>query len=697
MKSIVIIAICLHGIAAAADWYWLNPKPTANDLNGVWFIGDTGYVTGPTAIKTTDGGANWTTLATNSFENVQFPVDGHTGYATGYGINKTTDAGATWTYVKIGDYKYTHDVCFPAGNDTGYAAFNMDPPSLARTFDGFATHTEMLLNGVSQTNGMAFTDTRHGWVVGGSGGLYGGFILRTTDGGTTWTRQDSGYTMGRRCGVCALADGQTAFACGYETLLQKTTDGGAHWYGLPFPAVDEVCAVSFPSGPDTGFALATNDRIYRTVDGGQTWDSCPGTQYADAMHFPHGTQVGVAVGLSGTIVKTTDAGASWTSVTRWTPGTGQNMALMDVDFPADEATGFAVGSDGVFIKTTDGGQSWTRPSVLDTFICQWDGVDFLPDKLTGFICGTAGSNNNAVLRTRDGGVSWDTVLVRTGGTGYFRDVLFPFGDDTGYVVDRAGRAVWKTTDCGDSWVRHGAAVSGYLNALDFPTRLVGYVVGTGGTIGKTTDAGETWSDVSSIFRDDLYSVEFPAGPDTGWACGASGRIVRTNDGGATWEFQNCPQEYYWSIRFPAGTQVGFCCGQGMMLTTTDGGVTWIANTNLTTQDLWSMQFPLDAGTGYIVGGGGTILKTGFGGGIAETMNDERRTMNAGPTIVRGVLVLGAVGSRQNTAFRAGLLDVSGRRVFNLRPGANDVSRVLPGVYFMRESQAQAIRKVIITK
>jgi photosystem II stability/assembly factor-like uncharacterized protein len=678
VKSIIFVCVFVFGSAAAADWYWLNPLPTANNLTSVWFVGDTGYISGASTFRTTDAGAHWTTVASYEFEEMQFPVNGNVGYGTGSGIAKTTDAGATWAYTRLGDYYPAHQVCFPAGNDTGFVTFSTDPPRLARTCDGFATHTEMFLNGVSRTNGMAFTDTRHGWIVGGSGGLYGGFILRTTDGGATWARQDSGYAMGRRCGVCALGDGQTAFACGYESLMMKTTDGGEHWDGLPFPDEDEVSEVCFPGGPDTGFALATNDRVYRTVDGGQTWDSCPGTEYADAMHFPDGVAIGCAVGWSGMLARTTDAGATWSSMTRRAAGTLSNTSLMDVDFPADEATGFAVGSDGAFIKTTDGGQSWFQPCVLDTFCCQWDGVDFLPDRLTGFICGTAGINNNAVLRTHDGGVSWDTVLVRTGGTGYFRDVLFPFGDDTGYVVDRAGRAVWKTTDCGDSWVRHGVPIGGYLNALAFPARAVGYVVGTGGDVGKTTDAGETWLDVSTIFNDDLYGVEFPVGTDTGWVCGSYGRICRTNDGGATWEMQNAPQEFFWSIRFPAGTQLGFCCGEGVMMTTTDGGVTWISNMSLTTQDLWSMQFPLNAGTGYVVGSGGTILKTGFGGGVEETSDASRSTRNAGATVVSG-----AAGLKHDAA--SVIYDATGRRVTN--PG--------PGVYFVREQGR--VRKVVVAR
>lgn len=63
------------------------------------------------------------------------------------------------------------------------------------------------------------------------------------------------------------------------------------------------------------------------------------------------------------------------------------------------------------------------------------------------------------------------------------------------------------------------------------------------------------------------------------------------------------------------------------------------------------------------------------------MNDERGTMSAGPTVVRGVLNLG-VGSRQETVDRAELLDAAGRKVLNLRAGANDVGSLAAGVYFV---------------
>lgn len=70
-------------------------------------------------------------------------------------------------------------------------------------------------------------------------------------------------------------------------------------------------------------------------------------------------------------------------------------------------------------------------------------------------------------------------------------------------------------------------------------------------------------------------------------------------------------------------------------------------------------------------------------GVAETHTPQPSIRNIGPSIVRGVLVLGAVGSRQQTADRAELLDVSGQKVLDLHSGANDVRALAPGVYFYR--------------
>ncbi len=73
------------------------------------------------------------------------------------------------------------------------------------------------------------------------------------------------------------------------------------------------------------------------------------------------------------------------------------------------------------------------------------------------------------------------------------------------------------------------------------------------------------------------------------------------------------------------------------------------------------------------------------------------------TVIRGVLVLGAVGSRQDTEYGAELLDITGSKVLDLHPGANDVRALAPGVYFVRGPKTEdgrpdaAIRKVVVTR
>jgi len=87
-------------------------------------------------------------------------------------------------------------------------------------------------------------------------------------------------------------------------------------------------------------------------------------------------------------------------------------------------------------------------------------------------------------------------------------------------------------------------------------------------------------------------------------------------------------------------------------------------------------------------------------GAEEAMNDECRTVNPGPTVVRSVLFLPPSSLR---AHPSALFSIDGRRVLNLAPGANDVRRLTLGVYFIREHGATgrgiegSSRKVIIAR
>jgi hypothetical protein len=71
---------------------------------------------------------------------------------------------------------------------------------------------------------------------------------------------------------------------------------------------------------------------------------------------------------------------------------------------------------------------------------------------------------------------------------------------------------------------------------------------------------------------------------------------------------------------------------------------------------------------------------------AEGMTRSQAPMTRPPTIVRGVLFLPEASDLKPQA-SSRLLDISGRRVLDLHPGPNDVSRLASGVYFVTVSHA----------
>jgi aminopeptidase N len=85
-------------------------------------------------------------------------------------------------------------------------------------------------------------------------------------------------------------------------------------------------------------------------------------------------------------------------------------------------------------------------------------------------------------------------------------------------------------------------------------------------------------------------------------------------------------------------------------------------------------------------------------GIEETPDNGVTATNIGPSIVRGILLLGGY-PRTGTVPKAALLDITGRRVMVLQPGPNDVSHLAPGVYFARFAGTDTgpLTKIILTR
>ncbi|HTW91928.1 MAG TPA: hypothetical protein VMH22_09490 [bacterium] len=90
------------------------------------------------------------------------------------------------------------------------------------------------------------------------------------------------------------------------------------------------------------------------------------------------------------------------------------------------------------------------------------------------------------------------------------------------------------------------------------------------------------------------------------------------------------------------------------------------------------------------------LNYGAAGAVMETPNAKVRTTHAA-TIARGILFLPA----PTFTLHSSLFSLSGQKVLDLNPGANDVSSLSPGVYFVRAAggklSAMNCHKVVIQK
>src|SRR5262249_45956471 len=137
----------------------------------------------------------------------------------------------------------------------------------------------------------------------------GGTILRTTDGGATWTSQwpaRSDFFVGvsfkdARTGIVVgvtLTDDRGVLLVNPPPIILRTTDGGVTWTSINVPPVNSLRGVSFFNS-QTGFAVGDTGSILRTVDGGVTWE-----QLRRDLIAPNASLTGIAFtdARNGTVV-----------------------------------------------------------------------------------------------------------------------------------------------------------------------------------------------------------------------------------------------------------------------------------------------------------------------------------------------------------------------------------------------------------
>ncbi len=152
---------------------------------------------------------------------------------------------------------HLHSVYFTDAN-TGYAtSYN---GTILKTTDGGITWTAQSSGTYDYLISVFFTDTNTGYAVGD-----GGTILKTTNGGTDWIVQTSGTTNGLMS--VYFTDANTGYAVGYNGIILKTTNGGTDWIVQASGTYSWLYSVYFTDA-NTGYAVGEHGTILKTENGG---------------------------------------------------------------------------------------------------------------------------------------------------------------------------------------------------------------------------------------------------------------------------------------------------------------------------------------------------------------------------------------------------------------------------------------------
>ena len=223
--------------------------------------------------------------------------------------------------------------------------------------------------------------------------------------------------------------------------------------------------------------------------------------------------------------------------------------------------------------------------------------------------------NGTIIKTSNGGITWDVETMVSGVTGKLLSTQF-VSSSIGWAVGEQG-VVLKTTDTGDTWLLQEISTASDLYAVNFISPDTGWVAGTSGTIFGTTNGGLTWTAETTGTVASLFSMGF-VNSRVGWAVGINGTILKTTNGGSKWLSAGKPtSKAFFGVSCVSDSVVWAAGAQGAIFLTTDAGSTWNSVGADSVIGLYAIQF-VSKSVGWVVGVLGTIKKTTNGGSTWNT-------------------------------------------------------------------------------
>jgi photosystem II stability/assembly factor-like uncharacterized protein len=584
------------------------------------------------------------------------PKTVYVGTASGGLWRSLTGVGGDWQQVKLG---------YPA---LGISAIAISPSDSNTMYIG----TGEVYQYQTALGGLVIRTTR---------GSYGIGILKTTDGGSTWTKSLD-WAYNQQSGIEALKmnphNPNTLWAATTEGVY-KTTDAGATWNYVYWATMEMDVAIN---ANDTNQVLISAGNfgvssVMLTTDGGATWNTSPAPSYSGKtmleVYAAHPNVVYASAADSttgvGGLFRSTDFGKSWEMLSDYT-----NHAVFGVQgwyshivavHPTDSSQVFHAGVP--LFKSTDGGRSFfssgggyadnhgyahhpTNPNIL--YIVNDDGVYRSTDFGASFTDigfgmqsgqiynGLSNSTTDSMLcllQTQDhipgyiyrGSSVWASSAVdECGWTG-----INPANDNIMYAVARNGSYITKSIDRGISfsWIQSFGGVGAWNSPVVISPSNPDILYLGSTNVYKTGNAGGSWSSVSSLDGNPALSMAVaPTSSDTVYVATAPivtrDHVYRTTNGGGNWSDVTGPLPNRYPIDMavdPRDSKTAYIAfggfGTGHLYKTTNTGTGWTDITG-TLPDIPTNAIavdPINTGTVYVGNDFGVYVSTNGGSTWAD--------------------------------------------------------------------------------
>lgn len=467
-----------------------------------------------------------------------------------------------------------------------------------KSTDNGITWTPLTDNQISMSMGaIAIDPTNPNIVYAGTGeatysavSYYGRGLLKSTDGGATWTNYTSGLpssTYFSRLKIRPNNPNHLLAALGNNGLY-RSTNGGVNWSQILSGRVDDV--VFSPTG-DTAFAVGSGIGIRRSINGGQTFatfgsdlPSGTRTHFDISLTNPNIMFAAVYASSQVNIYKSTNYGVNWISVT---PTTNfQNLAgqawydLYCFINPKNPNKVY-VGTIDIF-RSTDGA---TFTNITNGYSGGYVHVDqhyifFHPtDENTFIVC-----NDGGIWRTTNNGSTFTNLNQNLTLTQFYRIAASPFNP---------GRILGGTQDNGTqqtfSTLNWSAAYGGDGGEVCFNPFDSNFILGEtqNGGIFRTTNGGSSWSQAQTglnMSENVAWVAPIIAHPSiSGTFYTARTSVYKSTNNGGNWTAISSPVNSTNAVREMAisksNPNILFASTGSQIFKSIDGGVNWI---NVTT-------------------------------------------------------------------------------------------------------------------